>query len=113
MYTVLETEAFVQWVDAIKDMPTRIRLRRRVNKARLGNLGDVKPLGNGVWEMREFGLHALFVTPNKELRLLRQHTRSAVLVHRVGRQATMASLRWEELHARANRRRDGQEAPAL
>ena len=54
MYTVLETEAFVQWVDAIKDMPTRIRLRRRVNKARLGNLGDVKPLGNGVWEMREF-----------------------------------------------------------
>ncbi len=54
MYTVLETEAFVQWVDAIKDMPTRIRLRRRVNKARLGNLGDVRPLGNGVWEMREF-----------------------------------------------------------
>jgi uncharacterized protein YPO0396 len=34
--------------------------------------------------LREFGLHALFVTPNKELRLLRNHTRSAVLVHRRG-----------------------------
>jgi uncharacterized protein YPO0396 len=55
--------------------------------------------------LREFGLHALFVTPNKELRLLRNHTRSAVLVHRQGRQATLASLSWEELDARAQRRR--------
>ena len=41
-------------MDAIRDMPTRIRLRRRVNKAKLGNLGDVKSVGDGVWEMREF-----------------------------------------------------------
>ncbi|MFT4243360.1 MAG: ATP-binding protein [Acidovorax sp.] len=51
--------------------------------------------------LREFSLHALFVTPNKELRLLRQHTRSAVLVHRRGRQAVLASMRWEELEAQA------------
>ncbi|MBF6631079.1 MAG: type II toxin-antitoxin system RelE/ParE family toxin [Comamonas sp.] len=54
MYSVLETETFAAWVDGIRDMPTRIRLRRRVNKAKLGNLGDVKPVGDGVWEMREF-----------------------------------------------------------
>ena len=54
--------------------------------------------------LREFGLHALFVTPNKELRLLRNHTRSAVLVHRLGRQATLASLSWQELDARALQR---------
>lgn len=47
--------------------------------------------------LREFGLHALFVTPNKELRLLRNHTRSAVLVHRRGRQASLVSLSWEAL----------------
>ena len=35
-------------------MPTRIRLRRRLGKAMRGNLGDVKPVGDGVWEMREF-----------------------------------------------------------
>ncbi|MBQ0132741.1 MAG: hypothetical protein KBT18_11375 [Comamonas sp.] len=49
--------------------------------------------------LREFGLHALFVTPNKEVRLLRNHTRSAVVVHRRGTQATLASLRWEEMDA--------------
>lgn len=35
-------------------MPTRIRLRRRINKAKLGNLDDVNAVGDGVWEMREF-----------------------------------------------------------
>ena len=54
MYSVIETEAFADWVDGIRDMPTRIRLRRRINKAKLGNLGDIKTVGDGVWEMREF-----------------------------------------------------------
>ena len=54
MYSVIETESFAEWVDNIRDMPTRIRLRRRVNKAKLGNLGDIKAVGDGIWEMREF-----------------------------------------------------------
>lgn len=56
--------------------------------------------------LREFGLHALFVTPNKELRLLRNHTRSAVLVHRRGAQATLACLSWEELNTHASQRKN-------
>lgn len=56
--------------------------------------------------LREFGLHALFVTPNKELRLLRNHTRSAVLVHRRGRQASLACLSWEELGERLAEKRN-------
>ena len=54
MFTVLETEAFVEWVNSLRDRATRIRLRRRLGKAMRGNLGDVKPVGEGVWEMREF-----------------------------------------------------------
>jgi len=54
MYSVIETEHFVQWVDSLGDMPTRIRLRRRLDRAARGILGDVKPVGDGVWEMREF-----------------------------------------------------------
>ena len=54
MYSVIETEAFADWVDGLRDMPTRIRLRRRINKAKRGNLGDIKAVGDGVWEMREF-----------------------------------------------------------
>jgi len=54
MFTVLETEAFIEWVNSLRDRATRIRLRRRLGKAMRGNLGDVKPVGEGVWEMREF-----------------------------------------------------------
>lgn len=32
---------------------TKRRLLARLRKAQLGNLGDVKPVGNGVFEMRE------------------------------------------------------------
>lgn len=47
--------------------------------------------------LRAFGLHPLFVTPNKELRLLREHTRQAIVVNRRGTQSRLLSLRWEEL----------------
>lgn len=33
---------------------TRIRLARRLEKVSRGQLGDVKPVGGGVHEMREF-----------------------------------------------------------
>ena len=54
MYTVLETDTFIDWVNSLRDRPTRIRLRRRLGKAARGNLGDVKPVGDGIWDMREF-----------------------------------------------------------
>lgn len=54
MYSVFETEQFIAWVDSLRDMPTRIRLRRRLGKVARGTLGDVTHVGEGVWEMREF-----------------------------------------------------------
>ena len=62
--------------------------------------------GRIISALREFGLHPLFVTPNKEMRLLRSHTRSAVLIHRKKTRATMTSLSWEELDAHARKRID-------
>lgn len=47
--------------------------------------------------LRQFGLHPLFVTPNKEMRLLRDHTRSAILVYAKSGQATLTTLSWEAL----------------
>jgi uncharacterized protein YPO0396 len=64
--------------------------------------------GRIISALHEFGLHPLFVTPNKELRLLRAHTRSAILIHRKGQRATMTSLSWEELEQHARRRAAGQ-----
>jgi uncharacterized protein YPO0396 len=60
--------------------------------------------GRIIGALSEFGLHPLFVTPNKELRLLREHTRSAILVHRRGSQASLSSLSWQALEEFARRR---------
>ena len=54
MYSLIETEEFTLWMTGLKDRMTRARLMVRLNKAKAGNLGDVKPVGAGVWEMREF-----------------------------------------------------------
>ena len=54
MYTIYQLPEFDAWLSAIKDGMTRRRLGRRLEKAQRGSLGDVKPVGEGVWEMREF-----------------------------------------------------------
>ena len=53
MLTVKRTEEFSAWLDGLKDRTTQQRLIVRLRKAMLGNLGDVKAVGNGVVEMRE------------------------------------------------------------
>jgi putative addiction module killer protein len=53
MFTIKCTEAFNDWLSSIKDGLTKRRLITRLRKATLGNLGDVKPVGDGVFEMRE------------------------------------------------------------
>ncbi len=53
MYTIKRTPEFDEWLSGIKDSTTKLRLARRLEKAQGGNLGDVKSVGNGVFEMRE------------------------------------------------------------
>lgn len=54
MYSIKRMPQFDAWLRSIKDATTRQRLALRLRKAQLGNLGDVKPVRGGVWEMREF-----------------------------------------------------------
>lgn len=44
---------FDKWLNGLKGRVTRLRLSRRLDKAQRGNLGDVKPVSEGVFEMRE------------------------------------------------------------
>ena len=53
MFTVRQTPEFAAWLMSLRDGMTRRRLGRRLEKAQGGNLGDVKPVGEGVFEMRE------------------------------------------------------------
>ena len=53
MYTVRRHPLFAAWIAGIKDTTTRLRLAKRLEKAQRGLLGDVKAVGDGVFEMRE------------------------------------------------------------
>jgi putative addiction module killer protein len=53
MYIIRTLPQFDKWLSSIKDGMTKRRLVVRIKKAQLGNLGDVKSLGDGVFEMRE------------------------------------------------------------
>lgn len=52
-YTVKRLDEFADWLKNLRDSLTRQRLNKRLRKATLGNLGDVEPVGEGVFEMRE------------------------------------------------------------
>lgn len=54
MYTIKRLPEFDDWMDRLRDRQTRLRLLRRLEKAQRGLLGDVAPVGGGVYEMREF-----------------------------------------------------------
>lgn len=54
MLTIRRTPQFDAWLGGLRDGMTQRRLVARLRKASLGNLGDVKPVGDGVYEMREF-----------------------------------------------------------
>lgn len=43
---------FRSWLHALKDRAARARIRVRLNRVRLGNMGDCKSVGQGVSELR-------------------------------------------------------------
>jgi putative addiction module killer protein len=49
---VRQTDVFVAWFEGLKDRAARARITARIRRLSLGNPGDVKPVGQGVSEMR-------------------------------------------------------------
>lgn len=52
MLEIRKTETFIQWLDGLADGRARARVLVRVRRLAEGNAGDVKPVGEGVSEMR-------------------------------------------------------------
>ncbi len=52
MCKIIETKTFSRWLDELRDMQAKARIMSRIRNAALGHFGDVKPVGNGVSEMR-------------------------------------------------------------
>ncbi|HNZ11750.1 MAG TPA: type II toxin-antitoxin system RelE/ParE family toxin [Smithellaceae bacterium] len=52
MIEIRKTEIFVEWIDSLEDIRGRARIQARIERLAMGNPGDVKPVGEGVSEMR-------------------------------------------------------------
>jgi putative addiction module killer protein len=52
MIEIRKTEAFVRWLDGLRDIKARSRVLARIERLAAGNPGDVKPVGEGVSELR-------------------------------------------------------------
>lgn len=52
MYTVLRSDIFDKWLKGLKDKQAVVRIAARIRSLEAGNLGDMKPIGEGVAELR-------------------------------------------------------------
>lgn len=53
---IYETEdgksPFSSWLDSLRDREARVRIKKRLNRITLGNLGDYRSVGEAVFEFR-------------------------------------------------------------
>jgi putative addiction module killer protein len=52
MIEVRQTEEYSEWFANLRDKQARARINARIRRLSLGNPGDVKPVGEGVSELR-------------------------------------------------------------
>ena len=56
MVEIRQTAEFKAWLLGLRDVKAKARIAARIERAANGNLGDSKPVGEGVSEMRiEYG----------------------------------------------------------
>lgn len=49
---IRETEVFATWLHGLRDSQARARIAARIQRLRFGNPGDVRPVGEGISELR-------------------------------------------------------------
>jgi putative addiction module killer protein len=52
MIEIRKTEIFARWLDDLRDLRARARVQVRIERLASGNPGDVRPVGEGVSELR-------------------------------------------------------------
>jgi putative addiction module killer protein len=52
VYELQQTETFGQWLTGLRDTRAKARILARLESVRLGNLGDIRSVGDRVSEMR-------------------------------------------------------------
>lgn len=54
LYEIETTAAFDGWLKKLRDRKAAFAVFSRLDRAKLGNFGDAKPVGDGICEMRIF-----------------------------------------------------------
>lgn len=73
MIEVRQTDKFSNWLVKLRDLRARARIQARIDRLELGNAGDVKPVGEGVSDMRiDYGpgYRVYFIQKGSELIIL-------------------------------------------
>lgn len=52
MIEIRKTQVFARWLDSLKNLRARAKVQARIERLAMGNAGDVKPVGEGVSELR-------------------------------------------------------------
>jgi len=52
MIEVRQTDNYAEWFESLRDRQPRARINTRIRRLSLGNPGDVRPVGEGVSELR-------------------------------------------------------------
>lgn len=52
MIEIRETLTFSRWLESLRDKQARSRIQARILRLKAGNPGDVKPVAEGISEMR-------------------------------------------------------------
>lgn len=73
MIEVIESATFKRWIRGLRDRNAVARINARLRNVSLGNVGDAKPVGGGIFEMR------VHHGPGYRLYFLREGTRVVVL----------------------------------
>ena len=73
MIEIRKTDVFAEWVDSLRDIRARARILVRIERLAAGNPGDVKPIAEGVSELRiDYGpgYRVYFIKRGQELVIL-------------------------------------------
>ncbi|MEZ7984349.1 MAG: type II toxin-antitoxin system RelE/ParE family toxin [Pseudomonadales bacterium] len=54
MIEIRKTDIFVKWLGSLKDRHAKARVLARIDRLEMGYFGDVRPVGEGVSELRIF-----------------------------------------------------------
>ncbi len=94
MLEVRQTATYSEWFDKLRDKAAKVRIDIRIRRLSLGNPGDVKPVGDGVSELRvNFGpgYRVYFVQRGEEFIVLLAGGNKSTQDHDIRTAKTLAS----------------------